>query len=553
MVRNFLLAVLLVFALPALGNVTATLSRTEISEYETVQLSIRLEGIAPRDRPDFSALNKDFDILHITESSTTRIVNNTLTAVAEWILFLRPKRVAKLTIPALEIANHTTKELSLIVEPMSDELRETLAKEVFWETSVDRQEQYVHGSIHVERKLYYSDSVTLRGIGRRGLPAPQDIENAHIVNLSAEGRNWIQRYDRSYSVLSREFVIFAEKSGTLTLPEASVVASINVDNRTVSMIVQANSEDIKILPRPKEYPADAPWLPATNVFITDDLGNLNLSNLVVGDSFSRRTTIEALEGYSTGIPNLEVELPEGIRTYPVNPEFKNDVLVNKIIGTRTDEQAFVVTQEGEYQIPDAELVWWNTDTNQVERTVVPGRTFSVRADPLATTSIINEFDSNGTSMLPNDAGVEGTFVLNRPIFTWILILALVGWSVSLVFAGMWVRDRRNAQKNTTKTSDDDVKLDSLLKSDVNREVKEGMVCWLTSHLAISRVRAIELLQQDRTTAAILRSINAHHYGTSGMPAKLDRSQIKRALQKIVEQYQQNMSNTSTYWQFYQPV
>ena len=551
MVKQFLFATLLAVAFPTLANVTATLSQDEISEFESVQLTIRLDGLAPREQPDFSALNKDFFVDSTQKNSTTRIYNNNFISVAEWTLVLRPKRITTLTIPVLKIGNFTTEELSLKVVPMSEELHEKLDQEVFFVTSVDRQEQYVHGAIHVERKLYYSVNVNLGGIGRRrGVPPPEDMDNAHIVNLGSQGSNWVTRNGRSYNLLTQEFVIFAEQSGTLTLPVTTIVANVSIDDRRITVRVRTEAEELTILPRPEEYPKDSPWLPASNVLIADDIGQLDLSDLVVGDSFSRLVTIEALESYSTGIPGIAVELPEEIRTYPVTPEFRNEILVNKIIGSRTDEQAFVVTQAGEFQIPDAELVWWNTNTKQVERTVVPGRSFTVSANPNATLAPpLDDPRSNESSLLPNDNNTPNWMLL--PI--WVIILALAGWSLSLIFAGMWIWDRRKEQKHTTSDSAEDVRLEALLKSDSGRDVKEGMLHWLTSKLAINRVNAIHLLQENPTTAAVLRSVNAYQYGTSGIPIKPNRAEIKHALKDIVQQFQEQRSHTTSYWQFYQPT
>lgn len=554
MVKQSFIAVLFVSTLPMLAEVTATLSQNEISEFETVQLTITLKDLAPRDDPDFSALNEDFDIERTTQSSSTTIVNGVFTSIAEWYLVLRPKRIDTLTIPELKIGNHTTEELTLKVLPISDELSEKLGLEVFWITNVDRTEQYVHGGIHVERKLYYTENVNLVRRGRSRLPVPQDIENAHVVILGEQGSNWGRQNDRSYNIYSHEFVVFAERSGTLKIPEASIFANITLDGRSVSKLVRSEVQEVTILPKPDQYPPDAPWMPATNVLVKDDLGKLNLSSLVVGDSFTRQITIEALESYSTGIPGLEIELPEGIRTYPVTPEFRNQILGNKIIGMRSDEQAFVVTQAGEFQIPDAELIWWNTNKNVVERTVVPGRTFTVQPNPDASfVSTGNNAEESESTSARSEAGLGNSTLSIRGLPIWVVSLAVAGWVLSIVLAITWIWDRRQQRlQESTKTSED-IHLESLLKSESGRDVKEGMVRWLTTNLAVSRVEAILLLQKNSTTAAVLSNVNDHQYGTSSVPMKLDRNDIKRALRDIEEHVQEQRAHTTTFWQFYQPT
>ena len=554
MVRRLLIATLLVAALPIIAEVTAALSQDEISELETVQLTIRLEGIAPREEPDFSALNNDFDIIRDYRTGETRVTNNTFQSFVEWTLVLRPKRVAELKIPSFEVGNFTTEELTIKVSPISEELTKKLDEEVFWITTVDRQEQYVHGGIHVERKLYFSSNVDLVRLGRRGLPAPEDMDDAHIVNLGVQATSWIPRNGRSYSVHAQEFVIFAERSGTLSLPQTSVAANINIDDRSVSVVVRTEPHEITILPRPAEYPEDVPWLPATKVVITDDLGELDLSKLEVGGSFSRRITIEALESYSTGVPGIEVDLPEGIRSYPATPDYGNEILGNKIIGSRTEEQAFIVTQAGEIQIPDAELVWWNTNTKQVERTIVLGRNFTVHPKPAANVVAAgNDIGGSRTSNVSGEASLNRTRISLQTLPIWVMVLAIGGWVFSVILAVLWIWGRHRDHQQPTTKSEEDIRLESLLKSKSGRDVKEGMLRWLTSKLEISRVNAILLLQDNPTTAAALRTVNEHHYGTSGESSTLDRKEITRALRDIERQVQQRHENTTTFWQFYQPT
>ncbi|MYD45005.1 MAG: protein BatD [Gammaproteobacteria bacterium] len=558
MVKKLVATAFLVASIPIFAEVTVSLSQTEISEIERVSLTIRLEGIPPRDDPDFSALEDDFDILSQMSETDQRLVNNQYTSSKTWTLVLKPKKVAELKIPSFAIGNFTSEELSIKVVPISEELAEKLDQEVFWVTTVDRKEQYVHGGIHVERKLYYSNNVSLVRIGRRGgLPAPQDVEDAHIVNLGNQNDDWAPRNGRSYRVYTQEFVIFAEKSGTLSLPQTSVTANIDLDNRSVAAVVRTEPHDLTILPRPEEYPSGIPWLPASNVVITDDLGELDLSDLVVGDSFSRRITIEALDSISTGIPEIEVELPQGMRSYPTTPNFNNERLGNKIIGTRSDEQAFVVTQAGEFTIPDTELVWWNTNTKQVERSIIPGRTFVVGAGSAANASgNSNNSGRSNSRQIQGASGLEGSDGIFQRSPFWVIVLASTAialWVVSIGVVGVraWILNRR--RKRDITTSDEDVKVETLLKSNSSRDVKEGMLRWLTLKLEVSRVGAILLLQKHPTTATALRGVNDHQYGTTSKATKLDRNEIKRALREIEREVQQQRAHTTTFWQFYQPT
>ena len=160
-------------------------------------------------------LEDDFDV-ELNRIRDQRIINNEYISSVTWILTLRPKRIAELKIPSFEIGNFTTEELTVNVVPVSEELTEKLDQEVFWITKVDRQEQYVHGGIHVERKLYYSNNVTLVRIGRRGgLPAPQDVDNAHIVNLGNQNDDWALLETVELIVYTHKSLLFLPKKVAL--------------------------------------------------------------------------------------------------------------------------------------------------------------------------------------------------------------------------------------------------------------------------------------------------------------------------------------------------
>lgn len=517
-----------------MAAVTSSVNSTSIRENDSIELTISYSGTAQVSDPDFSSLARDFEYSSPQFSSRYVIANGRHQASSRWTLILRPKQTGEITIPSFTIAGDSTKEIIIYVEPLSEELRDELAQEIFIVTNVNRSEQYIHAAIHVERRLYYSDNVSQLS---QHLPTPDDIKNVYVLSKGDVKRTFARRNNRQYSVLVQEFVLFPEVSGTIRIPSVSIDARVNLKGE--SMIFPARSEEVElnILPIPSEFPTDVPWFPSTRVRITDSLVNEYFTDLKVGDTIERTVTILAVDNQSSDIPIFEFPVPDGVRQYVELPDLTDEVLGTEIVGKRQIKSTILFTEAGEFTIPNVSIHWWNTDRHQLESAYISGRTVQVaNVDSIATgennvAEINTPVDSNVTSNITLDAKET-----ERPNSThWLFqTFWIIGWIFALILGtyliwtkGYFVRFKKQVQPVQDKL------FMNFLSSKDPIEIKEGMIRLLMDQRQLSRTRTLELLRQHPTTQDALRVLNAKIYGGTEENSEIDREAIKNVLRDLL--------------------
>ncbi len=554
--KVFLATVFLALALPCFAEVLAYVNSEEIVENESLLLTIEYSGIRPRKAPDISALNEDFELLSDLNSSSRLNINHrdgTFTSSGHWKISLRAKRTGKLTIPAFTVSGFTTEKIEVVVNPIDPKLREKIEGEIFFITEIDRREQYIHGAIHVDRRLYYSNNVQLSLA--RDLPMPTDMEDAHVVPIGRMNQPSARRNNRFYNLEVQQFVIYGEKSGQITIPPVKVIANVVVDGSYVSVPIKSASEVLNILPIPEEYPKNHAWFPATKVRVSDNLDDLDFSNAMVGDTFTRQISIEAVESYSSGIPPLELSVPEGVKQYPAPPELEDELLVNEPIGIRKQTTTYLLTQTGQIDIPAMDLVWWNTDTDELETVSLNGISFQVDINPQQAFTTTGGNSSGGNMDQIGGmfgSGGIGDFWNNHP---WYMLAVIIGgWTLSILLgvALLWDRLTNKPSKTNDQSKVEEHKvINQLLRSKDTREVKAGMCQWVALKLDIDRARALNYLTEHADTRQWFNQVNRALYSSNVTEASVEYNEIKRALDSLAEHYQSNKSGTpNSNWKFY---
>ncbi|MFQ5519704.1 MAG: BatD family protein [Mariprofundus sp.] len=82
----------------ALAAVTVQVDRYNISENETVNLSIEVSG-DDSGEPQLEKLQQDFELLSRNQSTSYSLINGSMSKKAIWNIILRPKRAGALTLP----------------------------------------------------------------------------------------------------------------------------------------------------------------------------------------------------------------------------------------------------------------------------------------------------------------------------------------------------------------------------------------------------------------------------------------------------------------------
>lgn len=368
------------------ANLVASVDRSRLNSGETVELTVESNDVTLFGKPDLSPLDAQFEV------SGTRQINQLTTlggdnhATTRWIITLLPKENGSVVIPPLKVGDYTTQPITLqVVETASQNTNAELAP-VFVEANLDQNTVYVQAQALLTVRVYHSVSLY-----DDSSLTPLQIPDARIEQLG-ESRTYEKVINSiRHGVIETRYAIYPQHSGTLVIPaqtfSATLVESRPPQENTLQgtkpgklIHVSSGEMPLTVKPKPSLYPADAPWLPARSVTLSETW-NPEPDHVQVGDSLTRSLTVKA-EGLSSAqLPALPSSEVTGLRRYPDQPVLANQNNDRGLIGSREDREALVPVRVGALELPAVDVVWWNTHEDHLERTSLPARTLQVAVNP----------------------------------------------------------------------------------------------------------------------------------------------------------------------------
>ena len=450
-----LLACLLTVALTIFSSfthaqpVTATLDRTEIVRGETVTLTIRVEGQQSGVQMDLTPLEASFQVVATRTSSQMRSINNSMEAWIDYNLTLFPLHEGDIVIPPLLVAGVYTQQLAINVEPKT--VTTIAGQDLFMEALINKDSIYVQEQLLFTIRLYY----TINGIRN---PVFTELEMPDtVIQMIGTPNQYEKLVDGvRYGVYEKQYALFPQRSGSLTIPDIMFRGEVtdgssnyvfrNMNTRTITSYAEGHT--IAVREKPEDYPADAVWLPASNINIREVWDN-DFSNVRVGDALTRTIELTANGLDGAALPPIALPAIATVNTYPEQPEISRSYVGGNIVGERSQQNSLVVTEVGTIRVPGVTLPWFDIDTEEVKYATVEDT--AIRVGPVRTTgqdepmsldgSPADEPDTGSTSQNTNtfeqDPLITGT---QTPL--WILGLAAALTALLLAFTVYTANRRR---------------------------------------------------------------------------------------------------------------
>mgnify|MGYP002714474673 FL=1 len=413
----------------------ASVDRTRLSEGETVVLTLESTDPTRFGRPDLSPLEQDFEILGSRQVNRLSSIGDTPRASTRWILTLQPRRSGEVTIPAIRLEDAETLPITLNVEAaVSAGNGEQLAP-VFIDASLDQESVYVQAQAVLTLRIYHSVSMY-----DDSSLTPLRIADARVEQLG-EPRTYEKRIGGVlHGVIELQYAIYPQRSGPLVIPGQTFSATLVDRSRSNDFLpfgpragkvsrVQSPDIPLQVKPKPADYPADAPWLPARALGLAETW-NPQPEQSQVGDSLTRRLILKVDGLSSAQLPPLPATQVDGLRRYPDQPQMDDQKSENGIIGTREEREALVPNRSGSFDLPPLEVLWWNTQTDTLERTTLSARTLQVAENP----QLQNDEQ-------PNTPMVTTQVIEGPELWPWQLACAVLSLATLLGF-GLWWHARR---------------------------------------------------------------------------------------------------------------
>ncbi|WP_426141734.1 BatD family protein [Pseudomonas sp. DWP3-1-2] len=420
MSRVYTLLISLMLCLSALpgqaAELAASVDRARLNSGETVELTLETSDVTQFGKPDLSPLESDFDVRGTRQVNRLNTLGGENQATTRWIITLLPRKTGSVEIPALELGELKSEPITLQVIQSDDQDQPGKLAPVFLDASLDQDSVYVQAQAVLTLRIYHSvslfDDSTL---------APLDIPDARIEKLG-ESRTYEKLIKGvRHGVIEMRYALYPQHSGTLviapqvfsaTLVQPTAEASrnseaVNPFGPQPGKVVRVSSEPIQLTVKaqPADYPADAPWIPASSVSLTESWSP-EPGHSQVGESLTRILTLK-VEGLSSAqLPPLPATDVSSLRRYPDQPQLANLASERGIIGTREEREALVPNRAGAIDLPAVDIVWWNTREDHLEHTALPARTLQISSNPSL------EVDTP----VSNDLG--GVTVIGPPVWPW---------------------------------------------------------------------------------------------------------------------------------------
>jgi hypothetical protein len=394
------LFILFLFTQQTIANVFAKIDRKTAYEGESLTLSVKAENLAGMNKPDFSPLEKDFDLSGTSQSSSISIINGRSTASQTWSVRLHPKKIGKIEIPALQVGQFQTQPISIEIKPIpvqSGAPKQGQPLFITMEVDSDAKHFYVQQHIPLVVKLYYKHEL------KQGHIKDPEMENASLERLGDDTNYSTQYNGQNYTVFERRYSLLVEKSGQLTIPSASFQGYMHKPqpygnqqgydpfssfimrspllNQGQPVSVRSEPVKLNIESHPPEF--DGPqWLPAEDLQL-EDSWTTNPPAFKVGQPVSRTITMLAKGLVASQIKPLELPKISSFRRYAEPAETETRTDGQTVYGVSRRTFTYIPAYAGEQKIPEMEIKWWNVTTEKQETTRLPAWEIRVEADPNA--------------------------------------------------------------------------------------------------------------------------------------------------------------------------
>ncbi|EGV51183.1 hypothetical protein Rifp1Sym_bs00150 [endosymbiont of Riftia pachyptila (vent Ph05)] len=492
--RNLLFLLLLVMLSPPLqAEVSAHLSSSSVALDELFTLTIVIRGQNDA-TPELSKLQEHFEIQGQARQQSVSIINGQVSQQRQLRLTLLPKHLGQIEIPPIQVGSEASQPLSLEVSESAAATSAEADSQAFIELQVDHDSAYPQQEIILTVRLLMAE-----GVRGEQLSVPQANLSDTVIRQLSSNRSHTRRDGIEYQLVEQRYSVFAYQPGELKLGgvkfRGSNGGSQSIFNwlqnpqaqgLSARRVLRIVSDDVAVMIRP--IPATFTgkhWLPAKNLQIVEN-GAGNNESVISGKPLQRQIMLFA-DGLTTAqLPNLEFELPTGLKQYPDRPQSKETPSPSGISASRTLSLTLVGSEAGEYELPPIEIPWWNTETDQQEIARLPGRKIRV----LAASGTISPPPSTAPrSPTPQEeAEPERPAVAaetNASGSTWLLWLLAIGWLATL---GAWYLSQRHdpAQKPvnaptvppTAPPTPEEQLLQQLLNAYRQRDREAARIAWL---------------------------------------------------------------------------
>ena len=510
----FILAIQTVLA----TEIKATIDRNPVSINESFQITFTATE-SPDDDPDFSPLERNFEILNQSHRNNSSWINGQSTRSIQWILNVMARQAGKLIIPSVSFGDDVSQPVEILVTKSSTPSNSN-KDDLFLEVEATPERPYVQSQILYTVRFYRRVQ-----IAQASLDEPE-LTDAVIEKLEEDKNYNTDINGVAYAVTERNYAIFPQKSGITTIAPLVLTAEVVTKSRprfngffnrqiTKTKRVSSRAITLDVQAAPNDFNGKH-WIPAEQVYIEEKWSG-DTENMKVGEPLTRTLTILGVRTTVAQLPELHSEIKiDQLKTYPDQPILKEKKETDGLIALREEKIAYIPSKSGSYNLPAIEIPWFNTQTQTMEIARIAERTISTiasvpsqKSDAAIESSVqINTIDAEPVLHI-----VENKFWMGLSI-----ALAL-GWLITVFFFIYKSRSKPKEKPVNIR----EIKLKETVKAlkqacaeNNNVAAKDALLAWGRIKFNISSLSAIASNSEARLRDEIEllnQSLYANRQGT----------------------------------------
>jgi len=519
------------------ATLTSRVDRNQITQNETLTLTLTYDDTINASELDTSALQQNFDVLSSSPQTSNRvsIVNGKTTreATTSWAITLAPKRQGTLLIPALKLNGQYSQPITITVSNMPVAAAQSQPVEV--RVTSNKKRVYPGQQVTINVRLSAADTVNnLQG-------EPLEIAGADVQLLgqqeTQETNNGITR-----QVVEWRYAVFAEQTGSITIPAQTFTGTVGARRSFFDSFgargqrVGARSDALTINVSPKPDTQKHSWFPAEQVSIAAQWST-DTAQIRVGEPITRTITIQAQGQRASAIPPLTKADSADYKSYTDQPQLNNQMSATGVTGIRQESSAIIPSNSGELTLPKHTVHWWNTQTKQWQQATLPAETVTVlpSLNNAPTTSVNaqtpTESTRNNTTSLSNNINNRIWQFATLGLGLLCLLQFLLLYKLKKV-SGPSGRNTDDLNKNQTNEKHAWNQLQKALGSNNAANTRQQLLNW--AHLASGQsdtLQALSKVADDNELSNLLQMLDRHLYKGGDSPNWVELNSKLKTLRK----------------------
>ncbi len=458
------------------AEVRVSVDRNPVPLDESFTLTFSLQGEV-QGQPDFSVLEKDFQVLGSSRSLRTTFVNGKMERQDQYLVSLMARRAGRLTVPPVSFGKVRSKPLVIEVTPPAATPANGKA-DVFMEVSVDRRDPYVQQQVILTVRIFHRIQWRQASLGepsfRGGEVLAERLGDDRSYQAVRNGQTW--------QVIERRYALFPQAHGKLEMDPLVLDLQVPSGERParrrspfgdpffddffsrqnyVRKVVRSQPLTLQVKPVPPAF-SGRHWLPAHHLELREEW-SAPLDQLRAGEPVTRTITLVA-DGVTKGqLPDLVMEEVPGLRVYPDEAAREERLGPKGVRAVETRKFAIVPVKAGSYRIPPLEIRWWNLEKDREETIRLPEHQLQVQAGagrattsapPTAEPGVRNAPASRAAAPATPPVQAASELLLQRePLVRWLLAGNLALLLLWLATLSAWLRERRRSANAVPETKE----------------------------------------------------------------------------------------------------